>query len=89
MLFDATLNTGKQILRKYARKYDFGHNIESADAFVNYLEKTGYEALVEAGQLISEKVNCIMDFFLFLHQQSNFFFLVIYRRTCGLLIYGN
>ncbi|KAI8352478.1 hypothetical protein EDC96DRAFT_546617 [Choanephora cucurbitarum] len=57
MLFDATLNTGKQILRKYARKYDFGHNIESADAFVNYLEKTGYEVLVEAGQLISEKEN--------------------------------
>ncbi|RCI04461.1 hypothetical protein CU098_001246, partial [Rhizopus stolonifer] len=54
-LFETTLNTGKQILRKYARKFDFGHNIENADVFVNYLEKAGYDTLVEAGQLIANQ----------------------------------
>jgi hypothetical protein len=56
-LFDAALNDEKRDFQKSARRYKFEQHIQSADAYINYLEKLGYETLDEAKNYITDDVS--------------------------------
>jgi hypothetical protein len=63
-LFDAALNDPKGDFQKCARRYKFDQHIESADAYINYLEKLGYDTLDEAKNYITDDVSNLIYTFI-------------------------
>lgn len=66
--------------KKAARK--ISTNIDNADAFVNYLENTGFEKLEEAGKALEEQVNISINILCII------FLTICFRMCCIQSIYG-
>lgn len=56
-LFDAALKDEKRDFQKSARRYKFEEHIRNADAYINYLEKVGYDMLDKAKDYITDNVS--------------------------------